>query len=382
MKRGTVTAEPGKPLRFVEEADTDLPLSAVQLGANLVADCVKEYRATAKNLLEGRYACYAEFAPQHLRNPCSTFIIRCRDGILVRHDLAAQDDAKIRVMAYDESLSFVAPKLSENYLHFGENPEELELDENCPGFVAAVVDSAGIPRESVTYRWGIFTTGQIPDDVQVPKPPARPICLVSITNEFVLEVGGVVAPADAPHFLDGPEVQQFLAHGRLKLPVGWQAIEIYPLLSDDYWHPGNAAVWAELDILAIAAGRNLREVQLNALDPRAETRRRYVALLAEFENLLQGPEEPVHQFLREHPELISPTCDKHWSKVPFGATKSDFVFREPHNDYELVEIESPSRQLFRQDGQQHGDLTHAINQITDWVRYIEDNKRTVEVELG
>jgi hypothetical protein len=110
--------------------------------------------------------------------------------------------------------------------------------------------------------------------------------------------------------------------------------------------------------------------------------RQYAALLAEFESLLQGPEEPLHQFLREHPELISPTCDKHWSKGPFGATKSDFVFREPHNDYELVEIEAPGRQLFRQNGQQHGDLTHAINQATDWVRYIEDNKRTVEVELG
>jgi hypothetical protein len=126
----------------------------------------------------------------------------------------------------------------------------------------------------------------------------------------------------------------------------------------------------------------LHYLLLNTLDPRAETRRQYAALLTEFESLLQGPEEPLHQFLLKHPELISPTCVKFWSKVPFGATKSDFVFREPHNDYELVEIEAPSRQLFRQDGQQHVDLTHAINQTSDWVRYIEDNKRTVEGELG
>jgi hypothetical protein len=165
--------------------------------------------------------------------------------------------------------------------------------------------------------------------------------------------------------------------------VGWQAIEIYPPLGDDYWKPEFAATWAERDILAIAAQRNLQEIQLNALDPRAETRRQYATLLAEFGRLLQGPEEPVHQFLRQHPEIISPTSDSHWSKLPFGTKKEcDFVFREPHNDYQLVEIEKPDKQMFRRDGQQHENLTHAINQTADWVRYIEDNKRTVEHELG
>jgi len=61
---------------------------------------------------------------------------------------------------------------------------------------------------------------------------------------------------------------------------------------------------------------------------------------------------------------------------------SDFVFREPVNDYELVEIEAPHRELFRKDGQQREELTHAINQITDWVQYIEDNRTLVEGELG
>jgi len=183
--------------------------------------------------------------------------------------------------------------------------------------------------------------------------------------------------------MDGPDVERFIAQSRFKLPVGWQAIEIYPLLDVEYWNPENAGTWAELDILAIAAQRNLQVVQLNELDPRAETRAHYVALLSEFERLLEGPEEPVHQFLHRHPELISPTSDKHWSKLALGTrTVCDFVFREPFRDYELVEIEKPDNQMFRQDGQQHENLTHAINQTTDWVKYIEDNKRTVEHELG
>jgi 2-succinyl-5-enolpyruvyl-6-hydroxy-3-cyclohexene-1-carboxylate synthase len=53
-----------------------------------------------------------------------------------------------------------------------------------------------------------------------------------------------------------------------------------------------------------------------------------------------------------------------------------------YNDYQLVEIEAPIRELFRRDGQQKQELTHAINQITDWVQYIQDNKQKVEQELG
>jgi hypothetical protein len=279
-------------------------------------------------------------------------------------------------------LAEIVPQFSERMIHFGVPSEQLDPSELGPGLVLEVKDPAGETRQGLTLYPAIFATHQLPDGFEIPPPPARPICLLSILNELTLQLGGIVAPADAPLRREGPDVQQFIAHSRIKLPVGWQAIEIYPLLGDEHWKSEYAATWAELDILAIALQRNQEEAQFNALDSRASLRRHYAELLAEFEHLLQGSEEPVHQFLRKHPELISPTSERHWSKVPFGAGVSDFVFREPYNDYELVEIESPVRELFRKDGQEREDLTHAIRQIRDWVRYIEDNKRTVEVELG
>jgi len=48
----------------------------------------------------------------------------------------------------------------------------------------------------------------------------------------------------------------------------------------------------------------------------------------------------------------------------------------------LVEIEKSTRRLFRIDGQQTAELTHAHGQIRDWKRYIEDNLSTVQRELG
>ncbi len=71
-----------------------------------------------------------------------------------------------------------------------------------------------------------------------------------------------------------------------------------------------------------------------------------------------------------------------WSKLRLGERVTDFVFREPANEYLLVELESPLRELFRKDGQQREELTHAFNQILDWRTYIEDNLRTVQDDLG
>ena len=140
-------------------------------------------------------------------------------------------------------------------------------------------------------------------------------------------------------------------------------------------------LWAELDILATLCQKNTLKIQQNQFDSRSETRKFYSDLLKEFDSLLNGLEEPLHQFLKRYPQLLCPAHEKCWSKVKFGKTISDFVFREVHNDYQLVEIEAPIRELFRNDGQQRQELTHAINQITDWVQYIQENKLKVENEL-
>lgn len=168
----------------------------------------------------------------------------------------------------------------------------------------------------------------------------------------------------------------------MALPVGWQAIEIYPLLGEEYWRSEYAKAWAQLDLLSAIAQRNAVENALLRLDGRGAARERYRKLFDELDGLLNGPEEPCHQFLKANPEILCPTRGAVWSKLRFGDHVSDFVFREPDNDYLLVEIEAPYRELFRQDGHPRQDLTHAIGQIDDWLSYIQDNKGKVESDLG
>ena len=140
-------------------------------------------------------------------------------------------------------------------------------------------------------------------------------------------------------------------------------------MDDEYRKQEFAPPWAEIDLLAAIARKNLLGTQLSGIDKRGASSKLYASLLDELEALLDGPEEPVHQFLKLHPELLCPTSEYCWSKLPFGDRVSDFVFREPYNNYLLVEIEAPIRELFRKDGQQRQELTHEINQIADWVQF-------------
>lgn len=192
--------------------------------------------------------------------------------------------------------------------------------------------------------------------------------------DFILEGETLVENGTTGH--------RFAVRSRLRLPLGWEAVELFPPFSPEVWSPSVAPSWAETDLLAAAFRRNLLDDRLRALDPYAEARKRTAQLLTEYTGYLAGPEEPLHQFLRQNPHLLCPTHIACWSKLPLGKRATDFVFRDAAGDYLLVELERPSHQLFRYDGQQREPLTHAIDQVADWVRYLEDNLTTVQRELG
>jgi hypothetical protein len=204
----------------------------------------------------------------------------------------------------------------------------------------------------------------------------RPTALVSVRNEFDLTLVGEMVPETAGLG------RRFVMRSRFRIPVGWEAIEVYAPYGAEVWKPDLAPLWAETDLLAAAARWNLQDAQFRAIDPNAEARRRMADLLTECRKLLEGPEEPLHQFIKAHPELLSPTHTRAWSKLPLGKRVTDFVFREPSGDYLLVELEQPSFVLFREDGQQRVELTHAVDQVMDWRQYLEDNLSTVQRELG
>ena len=379
-KAGTFTIGEGKPIRWTEDGpiEGDWEPSAL---ARAVGTTLRAYRLAAKTLLERKFFDSEAAAPPHLRVPCDILVICCQDGVIVRYDKAGGSEPKVRWTDLQESLVEAAPKFSEQVIHFPRDPLTYAPVTAGPAIEVELKDAMGQSEQIARIHPVVYAALTFPQEFSVPPPPARPPCLVSLHKELQVHVRGEVLPPPLPRQALKPPTDLFLAHGVIALGVGWQAIEVFPLLGEAHWKPEFAAAWAELDLLSAIAQRNSIEAALSRLDGRAAARKRLAETIEELKRLLEGPEEPAHQFLKTHPELLCATYDAAWSKFPFGSHVSDFVFREPHNDYLLVEIEAPYRELFRRDGQQRVALTHAIDQINDWVQHVHENRSVVEAEL-
>jgi len=96
-------------------------------------------------------------------------------------------------------------------------------------------------------------------------------------------------------------------------------------------------------------------------------------------------EEAVQDFL-EKPEnqfLVSPHARAVFPHKRLGGNRfiPDFVVHRPDDDYHFIEIESPNSQIYQAKGEEPtAAFTHAIVQVEDWLRYIDQNLLTVRNE--
>ncbi|KPK81378.1 MAG: hypothetical protein AMS25_06235, partial [Gemmatimonas sp. SM23_52] len=232
--------------------------------------------------------------------------------------------------------------------------------------------------ELITARLGfdiVLRRADVP-----PTPPAKPFCLLSVRNTFEFHILGEMLSIEP----ERPR-QPFLVRSAMRLPVGWECIEVFPSASLLNWKPGYAPIWAENDILAAVVSHQIQETRLSTLDPHVGARRYFSTLFQAYQELLDSKpdrEEALQRFLAENPALLCPTHIRFWPKLPLGAHVTDFVFQEATGDYLLVELEKSTHRLFRKDGHATEKLNTASGQVLDWRRYIEDNLPTVQRELG
>lgn len=338
-------------------------------------------------MLDGKLSHLRDEVPKHLAGACRPIAFIFPERVIIRYDVDENPSLGVIVgipfqLAKDDgteidlSLAAATPFVSERFLYCVADPQTFDPGPDTPKITLSVgAVSGGTSTDIGTQR--IFAVTQTPPFPSDNLPAVlRPVPTISIRNEFdiLIHLQTEEQSPKPPH--------EFMMRSSFRLPAAWEALEIFPRYSIETWNPSTAALWAENDILASVLQRNLRDSQFKALDPRAEARKTMARVLRECEGLLNGNEEPLHQYIKQNPELLCPTHHRMWSKLPLGKRTTDFVFREASGEYLLVELESPMRPLFRADGQQRGELTHAIDQIIDWRRYIEDNLRTIQSELG
>lgn len=377
--RSRFTVQPGRPL-LIDQGDAvrdgDGPES--ELSAN-VGKTLKAYRDAAVNLVANKYAALRQIAPPHMRGECDCLALMCEDGVLIRWDPKAGEKPKVRVGRVDDeanTVALVVPRLSEGLIHVAEDPSNFAPTTEALRLQFVKISPDGQSTPLAEHQLAIVLPAQALRDHGSAR---KPVPALSVLNEFTVQMLGEEVDADA-----GPSErgQRFLAVGRMKLAVGWQLIEVYPPLDAAVWDANAAAYRAELDLLAMAAQRNVADQTLRNLDRGSAMRREFSALLKQFEGLLGGREGPVQDFLEEHPELLRPSYARVWKRLALGDHVTDFVIREPAGEYVLVEIEAPIRPLFRKDGQPREELVHAINQVSDWIEHVQRNLASVERDLG
>ena len=382
LKRGQVSFVGDQPMQFTEHSGAEAtPLTQDQRNAiHQIGEAVRAYLDTARGLMSGQYSHLREFAPEHLTDPGNVMAVTCVGGTVIRYE-KKQESSKVFTGWMTDDLHQAAAMLSQNLIQCHPNRDfsstvqttgmEIKLFSTNP--------STGESTDHLSFRIGFDVVVQSPE--QLPVPPRKPFCLASVRNMFDFQLLGELV-GEGEEFGQG---QRFLTRTKLRLPVGWECIEVFPFTNPDHWKPEYASAWAENDILAAVATRQFQESYFQSLDPQAAARKEYATVLKQFRSLLDSAparEETLQSFLRDHPVLLCPTKTKMWPKLPFGCKISDFVFRDATQDYLLVELEKSTHVLFRNDGHPKDELNVARGQITDWKRYLEDNLRTVQNELG
>jgi hypothetical protein len=350
-----------------------------RLKLSRIGETLMAYLKASTEMLKSTYSGIRDLAPPQMTDACFPTAFLFPDGILIRYDLQANPDLKVRVGLIPEqgTLAEWAPRLSESFVHCPVDADGYDPGDQAVTLTLSTMTPSGqhLGDLSKIRLFAAASLQRIPTEA-VQRVQSRPIPLISVRNEFDLALLCQMASQA------GSPGRQFVVRSRFRIPVGWEAIEVYPPYEPEGWEPNLASLWAETDLLAAAVRQNLQDAQLRAIDPNAQARKRMAELLTECRRLLEGPEEPVHQFIKTHPELLSPTHVRMWSKLALGKRATDFVFREPSGDYLLVELEQALHPLFRDDGQQRAELTHAVDQVMEWRRYLEDNLSTAQRELG
>ena len=328
-KKGQMIFAGIDPMKIIE-TDEEIPLFQRiehQETVRAIAKTVRAYLEAGADLLGEKYRHLRELAPEHLADPGNTLVAYCNGGVVIRYEKKAES-FRVFAASLPGDLATGALMLSQNLVRCHQ-PTEPNLAPEPTGIELKF--SVGNPATSElkeVLSTKIWFDAVIKHPERRSQPPHKPFCLLSVRNSFELELLGELIPENA----GTTQGQRFIARSILRLPVGWECIEVYPFLEPDEWKPEYARVWAENDILAAVASQQFREASFRSLDPNAEARRQYGALLKTFKTLLDSEperEQVLQSFLQSNPALLCPTHTRMWPKLALGARETDFVFETP-----------------------------------------------------
>lgn len=147
--------------------------------------------------------------------------------------------------------------------------------------------------------------------------------------------------------------------------------------------------WAEADLEVFRLGIQVGLPQRNLVEDPFEAVASHVeAVCDEFQRLVDNPEtkeDAVQTFIEKpaHLFVVAPHNKAIYPRRPLGGNRfvPDFTIHRPDGDYHFIEIESPNVPIYQTRGQEPtSNFTHAIQQVEDWLRYVDENLDSVRRE--
>jgi hypothetical protein len=99
-------------------------------------------------------------------------------------------------------------------------------------------------------------------------------------------------------------------------------------------------------------------------------------VLAELLSDTKTTEADLHKYLLRFPPIMAPSGNAIASEVRLGSKyRIDLVIRSAGvtEDVVIVELENPNHSIFTGDGRPRKQITHAKQQVEDWLRWIREN---------
>lgn len=124
--------------------------------------------------------------------------------------------------------------------------------------------------------------------------------------------------------------------------------------------------------------QHLLQLKVSALRPKVSQSTKLERSFIELCRLLGRVgtrEKDLHCFLKQHTQVLDSHVAAVYSEVRIGKYRADLVlqYRQSDKRVVLVELEPHSAQIFTKRNSQRHKVTHAVQQVQDWIREIHNN---------
>ncbi len=323
--------------------------------------------------------------PLHFHSAVRVLVAIVEDGIAIRYEPSIDNNSnEIVVFGTKQKLRDLVPMMSLGLIRFADADGVAPLPEGLtpPMLSMGIFNEKGERVQAIVDGAQFQVYFSMPE-VRTPStlgkaPPQASL----IRNQFEIGLEGMELNNQS-NMKDGG--RNFVTRGKFSFPLFWDSIGIYPWADYREWRKADFYSWAERHFFELAFRVASSEYSWLATASQKHLREHYTSVLTKLDALLaldDVVEEQLQQFLTSHPEVLVPGYKRVLPKLEFGTHVTDFVIEDATGQYLLVELENPLQPLFIKSGHASSKLTHAEGQVKDWIRYIQDNKATVEKELG